>query len=72
MSAVIIEFKSKRDKEHLLEKAKKMEEYASMIVECIEDSKANEEYDERSYRRHDDYDDEYDERRGRYSYRRMR
>lgn len=72
MSAVIVEFKSKRDKEHLLEKAKKMEEYASMIVECIEDSKANEEYDERAYRHHDDYDDEYDERRGRYSYRRMR
>lgn len=72
MSAVIVEFKSKRDKEHLLEKAKKMEEYASMIVECIEDSKANEEYDERAYRHYDDYDDDgrYE---GRYAYkRRMR
>ena len=72
MSAVIVEFKSKRDKEHLLEKAKKMEEYASMIVECIEDSKANEEYDERAYRHHDDYDDD-DRYEGRYAYkRRMR
>lgn len=68
---VVVEFKSKRDKEHLLEKARKMEEYASMIVDCIEESKAREEEDERSYR-HPEYDDEYEERRGRYSYRRMR
>lgn len=71
MSAVIVEFKSKRDKEHLLEKAKKMEEYASMIVECIEDSKANEEYDERSYRH--DYEDDDERYEHRYAYkRRMR
>lgn len=69
---VVVEFKNKRDREHLLEKARKMEEYASMIVECIEESKAREEeYDERSYR-HPEYDDEYDERRSRYSYKRMR
>ena len=35
---VILSFKNKKDKEHLLSKAKKMEEYASMIVDCIEDS----------------------------------
>lgn len=69
---IMVSFKTKRDKEHLLEKAKKMEEYAAMIVECIEESKSDEEYDERAYRHHDDYDDEYDERKGRYSYRRMR
>lgn len=62
-------FRTKRDKEHLLEKAKKMEEYAAMIVECIEESKHDDDYEERSYR--NDYDD--DERMGsRYGYRRMR
>lgn len=54
-------FKSKRDKQNLLEKAHKMEEYARMIVECIEDSEADDEY---SYRQ--------EEPEGRYNYRRMR
>lgn len=64
---VMVSFRNKKDREHLLEKARKMEEYASMIVECIEDS---EDYNERSYR-HDDYDEE--ETMGRYGYRkRMR
>ena len=68
---VIMSFKSKRDKEHLLEKAKKMEEYASMIVDCIEDSKEDdEEYYERGYRHHEV--PEYEERSGRYGYRKMR
>ena len=61
----MISFKSKRDKEHLLEKARKMEEYAAMIVDCIEESKEdedNDEYYERSYRKPDDD--------GRYGYRR--
>ena len=62
---IMVSFRSKEDKKHLLEKAKKMEEYASMIVECIEES----EYDERSYR-HEDYDDE--EMNNRYGYRRYR
>lgn len=62
---VMVSFRSKEDKKHLLEKAKKMEEYASMIVECIEES----EYDERNYR-HDDEDDE--EMTNRYGYRRYR
>ena len=51
-----------------LEKAKKMEEYAAMIVECIEESKHDDDYEERSYRH--DYED--DERPSRYGYRRMR
>lgn len=62
-------FRTKRDKEHLLEKAKKMEEYAAMIVECIEESKSDDEYEERSYRR--DYEDE-ERVNSRYGYRRMR
>lgn len=71
---IILSFKTKKDKEHLLEKAKKMEEYASMIVDCIEESKDFEddeyEYSERNYRHHDE--SPYDERRfdGRYGYRR--
>lgn len=69
---IVLSFKTKRDKEHLLEKAKKMEEYASMIVDCIEESKDSDEYNysERMYRREDT---EYDDRLGgRYGYRRMR
>lgn len=46
----MIEFRTKKDREHLLEKARKMEEYAAMIVECIEESKYEDEYEERNYR----------------------
>ena len=61
---VVLSFRSKRDKEHLLEKAKKMEEYAAMIVDCIEDSKEmDEEYSDRSYR-HDDPAERYSSRYG--------
>lgn len=64
---VMISFRTKEDKKHLLEKAKKMEEYASMIVDCIEES----EYDERNYRHHEDDDEEYENRYGSRKYRRM-
>ena len=64
---IMVSFRSKKDKEHLLEKAKKMEEYAAMIVECIEESK-EEEYNERYYRE-PEYEDRFE---GRYGYRRMR
>jgi hypothetical protein len=64
---VMISFRSKKDKEHLLEKAKQMEEYASMIVECIKES----EYDESMERRSHDYDDEDEIRIGRHIYKRM-
>jgi len=48
---VMVSFRSKKDKEHLLEKAKKMEEYAAMIVDCIEESESEEDsYSERYYR----------------------
>ena len=62
---VMVSFRTKKDKEHLLEKAKKMEEYASMIVDCIEES----EYDERNYR-HDDED--YEDMTNRYGSRKYR
>ena len=67
----ILSFKTRKDKEHLLEKAKKMEEYAAMIVDCIEECKEIEgeyDYSERAYRHEEP---EYDERySGRYGYRR--
>lgn len=66
----MVSFRSKRDKEHLLDKAKKMEEYASMIVECIEESKDDEyDYDERSYRGMEE-DEMSGRMSGRYGYRR--
>lgn len=69
----MVSFRSQKDKEHLLEKARKMEEYASMIVECIEDSKSEEyDYDERSYRGHEDMEEMNDRMMGRYGYRGMR
>lgn len=69
----ILSFRTKKDKEHLLEKAKKMEEYAAMIVECIEDSKEmDEDYEERAYRHDHDLYREDERMNGRYGYRRMR
>lgn len=50
----ILSFKTKKDKEKLYEKAKKMEEYASMIVDCLEEAGYNDEYEEdyrNAYRR---------------------
>lgn len=65
----MIEFRTKKDREHLLEKARKMKEYAAMIVECIEESKYEDEYEERNYRDREMSRD----MEGRYSYRdRMR
>jgi len=61
---IMVSFRNKKEKEHLLEKARKMEEYASMIVECIEDSYSDdEEYEERAYR-------DGGSMEGRYGYRR--
>lgn len=75
---IVISFKSKKDKEHLLEKAKKVEEYAAMIVDCIEDAHHSElgyEYPETAYR-HEPYGHEFphefNERGSRYGYRRMK
>jgi hypothetical protein len=68
---VMVSFRTKKDKEHLLEKAKKMEEYSSMIVECLEDSDYMDEYNERSYRGHEDDDEMMNTPYGYRRYRRM-
>ena len=63
---IMVSFRNKKEKEHLLEKARKMEEYASMIVDCIEDSYSeDEEYEQRAYRA-----DVVSPVEGRYGYRR--
>lgn len=70
---IMVSFRSRKDREHLLEKAKKMEEYASMIVECIEDSKTEDyDYDERSYRGDEEMMDMNNRMDSRYGYRGMR
>lgn len=66
---IMISFKTKKDKEHLLEKAKKMEEYAAMIVDCIEESE-DDEYSYRHEREHEPEYDKYERFEGRYGYRR--
>jgi hypothetical protein len=66
---VILSFKNKKDKEHLLSKAKKMEEYASMIVDCIEECN---QYDDEDYYERRMYKGDPEEMESRYSYRRMR
>ena len=66
---VMVSFRTKKDKEHLLEKAKKMEEYSSMIVECLEESDYMD--DERNYRGHEDDDEMMNSRYGYRRYRRM-
>lgn len=67
---IMISFKTRKDKDELLEKARKMEEYASMIVDCIENSDEEEgdefDYQERRYRMGEG------SMGGRYGYRRMR
>lgn len=75
---VILSFKSKKDKEKLYEKAKKMEEYATMIVDCLEEAGYDEGYEEESYRRMYRHEDEHyehpdhTEHSSRYGYRRMK
>lgn len=64
---IILSFRSKKDKEHMLEKAKRMADYANEFVDCLEESQP-EDYEERaSYRRHEEeYYPQY--RGGRYGY----
>lgn len=65
-------FRTKKDKKHMLKKAKEMEEYITELIECLEDADTD---------REDSYEDddyEYSERSGmntrirggRYNYRR--
>lgn len=66
---IMISFRTKRDKEDMLHKAKEMQRFADEFVECIEECEY--ERDERSYR--DDMHDDMDYRgsrmrKGRYGY----
>jgi hypothetical protein len=66
---IMVSFRTKKDKEHLLEKARKMEEYSSMIVDCLEESDYMD--DEKSYRGHEDDEETMNSRYGYRRYRRM-
>jgi hypothetical protein len=72
----ILSFKSKKDKEKLYEKAKKMEEYASMIVDCLEEAGYDGDYEESYRRMYRDHEDEMTMEpthfNSRYGYRGMR
>lgn len=48
---IILSFRTKKDKEHMLEKAKEMEAYASELVDCLEEAKHgdHDEYEEDDY-----------------------
>lgn len=47
---IMISFKTKREKDEMLEKARKMERFAAEFVDCLENSEHDYEYDERYYR----------------------
>jgi len=69
---IMISFRNREDKEHLLKKAKKMEEYASMVVECLENSEyEDEDYSERNMRNYRDDDEEMPSRYGYRRYKKM-
>lgn len=67
---ILMSFRTKRDKKHMLKKAKEMEEYVMELIECLEDADTGKEEEDEDY--------EYSERGGmttrmrggRYSYRR--
>lgn len=56
---IMISFKSKRDKDKMLRKAKEMAEYVEDWIDCIEEARHGE------YREDDDDDYEYSERSNR-------
>lgn len=67
---ILMSFRTKRDKKHMLKKAKEMEEYVMELIECLEDADTGKEEEDEDY--------EYSERGGmttrmrggRYNYRR--
>ena len=46
---IIMSFRTKKDKEHMLKKAKEMEAYAMELVDCLEDAISHEEEEEYDY-----------------------
>lgn len=67
---IVISFRTKRDRDDMIAKARKMEEFASEFVDCLENSEEDYMYNERSHV--DDGDMQYrnTRMRDRYSYRR--
>ena len=68
---IVMSFRTKKDKKHMLKKAKEMEEYVTELIECLEDADTTrEEYDDEDY----DYSEHggmsTHMRGGRYNYRR--
>lgn len=63
---VIMSFKTKKDVDHLLDKAYAIKEEAHKMIECLEEAIDDMENHEENYR-HDDYNEEY--RKSRYNYR---
>lgn len=47
---IMISFRTKREKDEMLEKARKMEKFAAEFVDCLENSEHDYDYDERYYR----------------------
>ena len=53
---IILSFKNKKSADKMIDKAKKVEEYAAELVECLEEAKdqyeeyEDDEYQERNYR----------------------
>lgn len=61
---IMISFRTKREREEMLEKARKMEKFAAEFVDCLENSQDDEyRYEERS--RYDDMMDDMSYRNGR-------
>lgn len=69
---IVLSFKTKKDKEHLLEKAKRMEAYITELVDCLEEAhhEEPEHYQERRYHYEEPVCHEYREPHGRYDFRR--
>ncbi len=56
---IVMSFRTKRDKEKMLDKAREMEMFSRELVDCLEEDR----HGEQEYEEDDDYD--YSERRGR-------
>lgn len=46
---IIMSFRTKKDKEHMLKKAKEMEAYAAELVDCLEEATSGEYEDDYEY-----------------------
>lgn len=66
---IVMSFRTKKDKEHLLKKAMEMETYAREIVDCLEEAKHYDEMEDYDYAERDGMDYRGGSTRSRYSYR---